>query len=82
MHVPVFDALRDRHHPILRLRHTVDEELPARAGSHGPEAVADAVRSAPAGPSSPGGGAGAVPCGCSGIGVVAEGTRRRSACPS
>ncbi|MFD9217212.1 hypothetical protein ACFVY9_29770 [Streptomyces sp. NPDC059544] len=70
VHVPVFDALRDHHHPGLRLRHTVDEELLARARSHGPEAVAGAVRAALAEALS--GGAGAVLCTCSTIGAVAE----------
>lgn len=70
VHEPVFDALRDRHHPGLRLRHTVDEELLARARSHGTEAVADAVRSALAAAAA--GGAGAVLCTCSTIGAVAE----------
>ncbi|MFI1469103.1 hypothetical protein [Streptomyces wuyuanensis] len=70
VHVPVFDALRDRHHPGLRLRHTVDGELLALARSHGPDAVAGAVRAALAGAA--GGGADAVLCTCSTIGAVAE----------
>lgn len=70
VHVPVFDALRDHHHPGLRLQHTVDEELLARARSHGPEAVTGAVRAALAEALS--GGAGAVLCTCSTIGAVAE----------
>ncbi|MEV1055559.1 hypothetical protein [Streptomyces sp. NPDC049887] len=70
VHVPVFDALQGRHHPGLRLRHTVDGGLLARARSHGPEAVAEAVRSALAGAVA--GGAGAVLCTCSTIGAVAE----------
>lgn len=43
VHVPVFDALRDRHHPELDLRHLVVEDLLERARAEGPEAVADAV---------------------------------------
>ncbi|MEV0966043.1 hypothetical protein AB0J25_26280 [Streptomyces sp. NPDC049910] len=70
VHVSVFDALRDRHHPGLRLRHAVDEELLAGAGAHGPQAVAGAVRAALEG--SVAGGAGAVLCTCSTIGAVAE----------
>ncbi|MHC5705301.1 hypothetical protein OTC26_028190 [Streptomyces tirandamycinicus] len=70
VHVPVFDALRDRHHPGLRLRHTVDEELLAGAGAYGPRTVADAVRAALAGAVA--GGAAAVLCTCSTIGAVAE----------
>lgn len=70
VHVPVFEALCDRHHPGLRLRHTVDEELLARARSHGPDAVAGAVRAALAGAVA--GGADAVLCTCSTIGAVAE----------
>lgn len=70
VHVPVFEALRDRRHPGLRLRHTVEEELLARARSHGPDAVAGAVRAALAGAVA--GGADAVLCTCSTIGAVAE----------
>ncbi|WP_234043049.1 hypothetical protein [Streptomyces marianii] len=70
VHVPVFDALQGRHHPGLRLRHTVDEDLLARARSHGAAAVADAVRSVLAGAVA--GGADAVLCTCSTIGAVAE----------
>ncbi|MCB8901817.1 hypothetical protein E0F75_005390 [Streptomyces sp. CB02980] len=46
VHVPVFDGLRDRHHPGLVLRHVVDEELLVRAREAGPEAVAGAVAAA------------------------------------
>ncbi|MEJ8641265.1 arylsulfatase [Streptomyces sp. MS1.HAVA.3] len=40
VHVPVFDALRDRHHPGAVLRHLVVPELLDRARAEGPEAVA------------------------------------------
>ncbi|MGW7434463.1 arylsulfatase [Streptomyces sp. NPDC054849] len=40
VHVPVFDALRDRHHPGAVLRHLVVPELLERARAEGPEAVA------------------------------------------
>ncbi|MYV71166.1 arylsulfatase, partial [Streptomyces sp. SID2131] len=43
VHVPVFDALRDRHHPGLVLRHLIDEDLLVRAREAGPGAVAGAV---------------------------------------
>lgn len=70
VHVPVFDALRDLHHPGLALRHSVAEDLLARARAEGPEAVAgevaDALRDAVAQ------GARAVLCTCSTIGAVAE----------
>lgn len=70
VHVPVFDALRDREHPGLGLRHVVDEELLALARSAGPgaadpalaDALADAVE----------GGATAVLCTCSTVGAAAE----------
>ncbi|MFD7256225.1 aspartate/glutamate racemase family protein [Streptomyces sp. NPDC059874] len=42
-HVPVFDALRDRHHPGAVLRHLVVPELLDRARVEGPEAVAPAL---------------------------------------
>ncbi|MFJ6934548.1 aspartate/glutamate racemase family protein [Streptomyces sp. NPDC101132] len=69
-HVPVFDALRDRHHPGLELRHVVAPELLDGAREHGPAAmageVARLVREAAEG------GAAAVLCTCSSIGAVAE----------
>ncbi|MEN8651789.1 arylsulfatase [Streptomyces sp. 21So2-11] len=43
VHVPVFDALRDRHHPGLELRHLVHEELLAAARSDGPGAMDSAL---------------------------------------
>ncbi|MFD7319667.1 arylsulfatase [Streptomyces sp. NPDC059875] len=70
VHVPVFDGLRDRHHPGLALRHLVDEELLERARAEGPEAVAGAVRDALA--EAVADGARAVLCTCSTIGGVAE----------
>jgi hypothetical protein len=69
-HVPVFDALRDEHHPGLELRHFVDEELLARARREGPQAVADAVRAVL--DRAVGEGARAVLCTCSTLGGVAE----------
>ncbi|MFE5964920.1 arylsulfatase [Streptomyces sp. NPDC056463] len=69
-HVPVFDGLRDRHHPGLGLRHLVAEELLVRAGAEGPEAVSGAVRDLIA--EAVAEGAGAVLCTCSTLGGVAE----------
>ncbi|MFD9517002.1 arylsulfatase [Streptomyces sp. NPDC059979] len=40
VHVPVFDALRDRHHPGAVLRHLVAPRLLDRARAEGPGAVA------------------------------------------
>ncbi|MGW4786896.1 aspartate/glutamate racemase family protein [Streptomyces sp. NPDC004230] len=71
-HVPVFDALRDRFHPGLELRHLVAEELLERARVHGPDAVADAVRHLL--DAAVAAGARAVLCTCSTIGAVAERT--------
>lgn len=70
VHVPVFDALRDTHHPGLELRHLVEEELLDRARSEGPEAVADDVRAALR--RAVADGARAVLCTCSTLGGVAE----------
>ncbi|MER6079668.1 aspartate/glutamate racemase family protein [Streptomyces sp. NPDC001833] len=70
LHVPVFDALRDEHHPGLELRHHVDPGLLARARREGPDAVAGDVTAAlHQAASSP---ARAVLCTCSTIGEVAE----------
>lgn len=44
VHVPVFDALRDAHHPGLVVRHLVYKDLLDRAGVLGPEAVAGMSR--------------------------------------
>ncbi|MFD7785973.1 aspartate/glutamate racemase family protein [Streptomyces nojiriensis] len=44
VHVPVFDALRDRNHPGAVLRHLVVPELLDRARAEGPESVAPALR--------------------------------------
>ncbi|MGW9437666.1 hypothetical protein [Streptomyces sp. NPDC055607] len=71
VHVPVFDALRDRHHPGLVLRHLVDEDLLVRAREAGPGAVAGAVAAVLAGAVADG--ADAVLCTCSTLGGVAEG---------
>ncbi|NUK62415.1 aspartate/glutamate racemase family protein [Streptomyces lunaelactis] len=70
VHVPVFDALRDEDHPGLTLRHLVHEDLLARAGEDGPEAVAPAVAAVLAGAVAQG--ATVVLCTCSTIGAVAE----------
>ncbi|MEI5103095.1 arylsulfatase [Streptomyces sp. PmtG] len=70
VHVPVFDALRDAHHPGLALAHHVHEDLLARARARGPEAVADDVQAALE--SAVAAGAGAVLCTCSTLGGVAE----------
>ncbi len=43
VHVPVFDALRDREHPGLEMRHVVHEELLAKARSGGPGAADSAI---------------------------------------
>ncbi|MGW7191750.1 arylsulfatase, partial [Streptomyces sp. NPDC054838] len=53
VHVPVFDALRDRGHPGAVLRHLVVPELLERARTHGPESVAPGVRDALAGTAGP-----------------------------
>lgn len=74
VHVPVFDALRDAEHPGLALRHLVREDLLARAGADGPDAVAGDVRAVLAGAVADG--ATAVLCTCSTIGEVAERTAR------
>ncbi|MFI1018492.1 aspartate/glutamate racemase family protein [Streptomyces sp. NPDC020965] len=70
VHVPVFDALRDRDHPGVTLRHLVREDLLARAVAEGPDAVAPEVARLIAGAVADG--AGAVLCTCSTIGAVAE----------
>lgn len=43
VHVPVFDALRDRKHPGAVLRHLVVPELLDRARAEGPESVGPAL---------------------------------------
>ncbi|MFF9008661.1 aspartate/glutamate racemase family protein [Streptomyces goshikiensis] len=67
VHVPVFEALRDRDHPGAVLRHVVVPELLDRARAEGPEAVVPALRGLLAE-------AGGVPVlvTCSTIGAVAE----------
>ncbi|MCX4553603.1 aspartate/glutamate racemase family protein [Streptomyces sp. NBC_01387] len=70
VHVPVFDTLRDRDLPGLRLRHSVHEELLAGARAAGPAAVADDVRRVLA--RAVADGATAVLCTCSTLGGVAE----------
>ncbi|MFD3944816.1 arylsulfatase [Streptomyces sp. NPDC058579] len=70
VHVPVFDGLRDRHHPGLDLRHVVAEQLLVRARAEAPEAVAGAVRDVLA--EAVADGAAAVLCTCSTLGGVAE----------
>ncbi|MBM7166972.1 arylsulfatase [Streptomyces sp. G44] len=78
-HVPVFDGLRDAHHPELALRHHVAASLLERAGRQGPEAVAPAVRDALV--RAVGEGAEAVLCTCSTIGAVAEALGARVGVP-
>ncbi|MEV7442414.1 aspartate/glutamate racemase family protein [Streptomyces sp. NPDC091204] len=67
VHVPVFDALRDRHHPGAVLRHLVAPELLERARAEGPGAVAPVLLAllAAAGPAP-------VLVTCSTIGATAE----------
>ncbi|WP_330299709.1 arylsulfatase [Streptomyces sp. NBC_00503] len=65
-HVPVFDALRDRHHPDAVLRHLVVPELLERARAHGPESVAPDVRELLEGVAGP------VLVTCSSIGAIGE----------
>ncbi|MFE9462702.1 aspartate/glutamate racemase family protein [Streptomyces virginiae] len=67
VHVPVFDALRERHHPGAVLRHLVVPRLLDRARADGPRAVAPALREllGAAGP-------GPVLVTCSTIGATAE----------
>ncbi|WP_030793197.1 hypothetical protein [Streptomyces sp. NRRL S-920] len=69
VHIPVFDGLRDAHHPDLELRHHVVESLLERARVEGPDAVTPQVRAALV---AAGEGAAAVLCTCSTIGGVAE----------
>ncbi|WP_405527562.1 aspartate/glutamate racemase family protein [Streptomyces avidinii] len=73
VHVPVFDALRDRNHPGAVLRHLVAPELLDRARTAGPESVAPALRAllAEAGAGAEAG-FGAVLVTCSTIGATAE----------
>ncbi|MEU7064600.1 aspartate/glutamate racemase family protein [Streptomyces sp. NPDC046161] len=66
VHVPVFDALRDRDHPGAVLRHLVVAELLERARTHGPASVAPGLREVLAGAEGP------VLVTCSTIGAVAE----------
>ncbi|MFI2369114.1 aspartate/glutamate racemase family protein [Streptomyces sp. NPDC018833] len=75
VHVPVFEALRDTHHPVLSLRHLVHEDLLERAGHEGADAVADVIADAAAD------GANAVLCTCSTIGGVAEAAATRVGVP-
>ncbi|MFF4381136.1 aspartate/glutamate racemase family protein [Kitasatospora sp. NPDC001547] len=70
VHVPVFDALRDREHPGLPLRHLVREDLLATALADGPDAVAEHIDRLLA--TAVAAGAAAVLCTCSTIGAVAE----------
>ncbi|MET9324671.1 aspartate/glutamate racemase family protein [Streptomyces sp. NPDC003038] len=67
MHVPVFDALRDRDHPGAELRHLVAPQLLERTRAQGPESVTPALAAllTAAGP-------GPVLVTCSTIGAVAE----------
>ncbi|MFD9306252.1 aspartate/glutamate racemase family protein [Streptomyces sp. NPDC060048] len=66
VHVPVFEALRERHHPGARLRHLVVPELLERARVLGPGSQAPAVRELLEGSAGP------VLVTCSTIGAVGE----------
>ncbi|MEV7557485.1 aspartate/glutamate racemase family protein [Streptomyces sp. NPDC089795] len=66
VHVPVFDALRDRNHPGAVLRHLVVPELLDRARVEGPESVTPALRGLLARAATP------VLVTCSTIGATAE----------
>ncbi|MEV6578961.1 aspartate/glutamate racemase family protein [Streptomyces sp. NPDC051582] len=66
VHVPVFDALRDRDHPGAVLRHLVAPELLDRARAQGPDSVAPVLRALLAGSVGP------VLVTCSTLGAVAE----------
>ncbi|WP_251023608.1 aspartate/glutamate racemase family protein [Streptomyces sp. ISL-10] len=79
VHVPVFEALRDTHHPALSLRHLVHEDLLERAGHEGADAVAHAVADVIADAAADG--ASAVLCTCSTIGGVAEAAATRAGVP-
>ncbi|MFE0425178.1 arylsulfatase, partial [Streptomyces sp. NPDC058953] len=79
VHPPVFDALRDRHHPGVALRHLVDEGLLARAVARGPAAVAGEVSAAVG--RAVADGARAVLCTCSTIGAAAEASAARHGVP-
>ncbi|MEU6733413.1 aspartate/glutamate racemase family protein [Streptomyces physcomitrii] len=70
VHVPVFEALREAHHPGLALRHLVREELLTAAAAEGPASVAAEVEGAVLRAARDG--AGAVLCTCSTLGGVAE----------
>ncbi|MEU7602573.1 aspartate/glutamate racemase family protein [Streptomyces sp. NPDC041003] len=72
VHVPVFDALRDRHHPGAVLRHLVEPELLERArDAEGPRAVAPALLAVLAS-ATPAAGPAPVLVTCSTIGATAE----------
>ncbi|MFZ3474144.1 aspartate/glutamate racemase family protein [Streptomyces sp. 4.24] len=66
VHVPVFDALRDRHHPGAVLRHLVVPQLLERARTLGPASQAPAVRELLEGSGGP------VLVTCSTLGAVGE----------
>ncbi|WP_406087812.1 aspartate/glutamate racemase family protein [Streptomyces virginiae] len=66
VHVPVFDALRDRNHPGAVLRHRVVPELLDRARAEGSESVTSALRELLAEAGTP------VLVTCSTIGATAE----------
>ncbi|MFI1060655.1 aspartate/glutamate racemase family protein [Streptomyces spororaveus] len=76
VHVPVFEALRDRNHPGAVLRHLVVPELLDQARAEGPESVAPALRglllAEAAPPGTPGPPGTPVLVTCSTIGAIAE----------
>ncbi|MGV9314910.1 aspartate/glutamate racemase family protein [Streptomyces sp. NPDC003691] len=79
VHPPVFDALRDRDHPGVELRHFVDEGLLERAVADGVAAVAGDVAAAVG--RAVAAGARAVLCTCSTIGAAAEASGARYGVP-
>ncbi|MDJ0465282.1 aspartate/glutamate racemase family protein [Streptomyces sp. H27-C3] len=79
VHGPVFDALRDRHHPGLGLRHLVYEDLLAAARSEGPGAIDSALAAVLTEAVTDG--ATAVLCTCSTIGGAAQAHTARLGVP-
>ncbi|MGW1281498.1 aspartate/glutamate racemase family protein [Streptomyces tsukubensis] len=79
VHPPVFDALRDRDHPGVELRHLVHEDLLERAVAEGPDAVAGDVAAVVE--RAVADGARAVLCTCSTIGAAAEASAARHGVP-
>ncbi|MDJ0382781.1 arylsulfatase [Streptomyces sp. G-G2] len=72
VHVPAFEALRDRNHPGVGLRHIVEPGLLERARAAGPEAVAAQIAALLGARAADGADRGPALCTCSTIGAVAE----------